>query len=72
MLNQVILQSSSPMTLDIDNADPEEILILKSISGLTPADVNLFTGEYARNGGYYQGRRVGALPRVHVQAEPEL
>lgn len=57
MLKQVILQSSSPMTLDIDNADPDEVVILKSISGLTPADLTLFTGDYARDGGYYQGRR---------------
>lgn len=57
MLQQVILQSSSPMTLDIDNADPDELIILKSISGLSPADLTLFTGDFARDGGYYQGRR---------------
>jgi hypothetical protein len=45
------------MTLNIDDADPSEILILKSISGLTPPDVNLFTGDFAQKGGYYQGRR---------------
>lgn len=59
MLTQVILETSDPMTFNIDAVDPDEILILKSISGLTPGDVDLFTGEYARNGGYYQGRRVG-------------
>lgn len=57
MLQQVILQSSTPMTLEIGNANPDEILILKSISGLTPADLTLFTGDYAGPGGYYQGRR---------------
>lgn len=57
MLEQVILQSSTPMTLDIANADPDEIIILESISGLTPGDVTLFTGDYAGAGGYYQGRR---------------
>lgn len=57
MLKQVILQASTPMTIDIDNADPEEVLILKSISGLSPADLTLFTGDFARDGGYYQGRR---------------
>lgn len=57
MLTQVILQSSTPMTLDIDNADPDEVLILTSISGLSPADLTLFTGDFARDGGYYQGRR---------------
>lgn len=57
MLEQVILQSSTPMTLDIANADPNELLILESISGLTPGDVTLFTGDFAGAGSYYQGRR---------------
>lgn len=59
MLTQVVLQTSNPMTFNIDDVDPDEILILKSISGLTPGDVTLYTGDFARNGGYYQGRRVG-------------
>jgi hypothetical protein len=58
MLQQVVLETANPMTLEIGNADPDEILILTSISGLDPADVQLFTGEFARSGGYYQGRRV--------------
>lgn len=58
MLTQVILQSANPMTFDIAAADPDEIIILQSISGLSPADVTLFTGDFAKNGGYYQGRRV--------------
>lgn len=59
MLTQVVLETSSPMTFNIDAVDPDEIIILKSISGLTPGDVTLFTGDFARSGGYYQGRRVG-------------
>lgn len=59
MLQQVILETANPMTLEIGNVDPNEILILTSISGLSPTDVTLFTGEYARSGGYYQGRRTG-------------
>lgn len=58
MLQQVVLETANPMTLEIGNASPDEILILTSISGLSPADVTLFTGEFARSGGYYQGRRV--------------
>lgn len=58
MLQQVVLETANPMTLEIGNANPDEILILTSISGLSPADVTLFTGEFARSGGYYQGRRV--------------
>lgn len=58
MLTQVVIQSAVPMTLNIDAADPDEILVVKRISGLSPADVTLFTGDFARDGGYYQGRRV--------------
>lgn len=57
MLEQVILQASSPVTMEIGNADPNEVLILTSISGLDPADLTLFTGDFAGAGGYYQGRR---------------
>lgn len=59
MLQQVILQTANPMTLEIGAADPDEILLLTSISGLSAADVTLFMGDYSRSGGYYQGRRVG-------------
>jgi phage-related protein len=57
MLQQVVLQTAVPMTLDIDSVDPDSIIVIESISGLDPADVTLFTGEFARDGGYYQGRR---------------
>lgn len=59
MLKQVVLETNPPKTFDIDAVDPDEILIIKSISGLDPADVTLFTGDFARAGGYYQGRRTG-------------
>lgn len=59
MLQTVVLETANPMTLEIGDADPDELLILTSISGLDPADVTLFTGDFARDGGYYQGRRVG-------------
>lgn len=59
MLQTVVLETANPMTLAIGDADPDELLILTSISGLDPADVTLFTGDFARDGGYYQGRRVG-------------
>lgn len=59
MLTQVILETSDPMVLDIDGVNGDEIVVLQSISGLLPGDISLFTGEFARSGGYYQGRRVG-------------
>lgn len=58
MLTQVVLQTATPVAFDIEAVDPDEILVLKSISGLSPADMILFIGDYARDGGYYQGRRV--------------
>lgn len=59
MLEQVVIQSSSPTTLNVSNVDPDEILLIKSITGLSPKGLTLFTGEFARDGGYYQGRRAG-------------
>lgn len=58
MLTQVIVQSSTPMTLKVEDIDPTQILILKSITGLSPEGLTLFTGDFARDGGYYQGRRI--------------
>lgn len=59
MLTQVVIQSSSPTTLNVEDVDPDEILILKNITGLSAKGLTLFTGEFARDGGYYQGRRAG-------------
>lgn len=72
MLQQVILETANPMTLNIEAADPDEIIIIKSISGLSPADVTLFTGDFAKNGGYYQGRRVGKRnPVINFKMNPD-
>jgi hypothetical protein len=57
MLQEVVLQTTPPKTFAIDAVDPDEIIIVKSISGLDPAALTLFTGDFARDGGYYQGRR---------------
>jgi hypothetical protein len=59
MLDQVVIQSSTPTTLNVSDVDPDEILLIKSIAGLSPKGLTLFTGEFARDGGYYQGRRAG-------------
>ena len=72
MLQQVILQTASPMVLNIDDVDPDEILIITSISGLSGAKADLFTGDYARDGGYYQGRRAQRLnPVFHFKLNPD-
>jgi len=72
MLQQVVLQTATPMVLDIDSVDPDELIIIKSISGLDPADVTLFTGDFARDGGYYQGRRSsGRNPVFNLKLNPD-
>lgn len=57
MLTQAVIQSSSPMTLKVEDVDPADVLLLKSITGLSVDNLTLFTGDFARDGGYYQGRR---------------
>jgi hypothetical protein len=72
MLQQVVLETTPPTTLDIDAVNPDDIIIVKSISGLDPADVTLFTGEFARAGGYYQGRRPGQRnPVFNLKLNPD-
>lgn len=72
MLTQVVLMTPEPKTFDIDSVDPEEIIIVKSISGLTPADLTIYTGDYARDGGYYKGRRVGKRnPVFNLKLNPD-
>lgn len=72
MLQQVVLQTAVPMTLNIDAVDPDEIIVIKSISGLDPADVTLFTGDFSRDGGYYQGRRSGKrFPVFNLKLNPD-
>jgi hypothetical protein len=72
MLTQVVLQTANPMTFEIASADPDEIIILQSISGLSPADVTLFMGDFASKGGYYQGRRASRrFPVFNLKLNPD-
>lgn len=57
MLKKVTVQSDVPKTFDLNSIAPTETLILTSISGLSAVDVDVFSGDYAGDGGYYQGRR---------------
>jgi len=57
MLETVVVQSVNPMTLHITDVAPDEMFVVKNISGLTSTKVGLFTGDYASEGSYYQGRR---------------
>lgn len=72
MLETVIVESVNPLTFNITDVDPSEMLIVKSISGLTSAKVGLFTGDYASEGSYYQGRRGEKLtPVITLKMNPD-
>lgn len=58
MLTRVDVQSENPFFLEIRNAKPSDSIRVEKIEGLGPPDVDLFMGEYARDGGVYGGRRV--------------
>lgn len=59
MLTRVDVQSENPFYLNIKDARPTDSIIVEKIEGLDPPDIDLFLGEYARDGGHYSGRRVG-------------
>lgn len=72
MLDTVVVESVNPMTLHITDVDPNEMFVLKSISGLTSAKVGLFTGDFAGEGSYYQGRRGEKLtPVIKLKLNPD-
>lgn len=58
MLTRIDIESENPFYVPIAGASPKDSLLLRQIDGLDPPDVDLFIGDYARDGGYYQGRRV--------------
>lgn len=58
MLTRVDVQSENPFYLNIRDARPTDSIIVEKIEGLSPPDVDLFMGDYARDGGFYSGRRV--------------
>lgn len=47
------------MSLPLLGATPKSSLLIQKITGLNPPDATLFIGDYSRDGGIYQGRRVG-------------
>lgn len=72
MLETVNVESVNPLTFHISDVDPSETLICKSVSGLTSAKVGLFTGDYAGEGSYYQGRRAEKLtPVITLKLNPD-
>lgn len=72
MLHTVEIQTENPMVLPLLGVDPDAPVVITSISGLDPADVTIFTGDYARDGGYYQGRRsAGRNPVFNLKLNPD-
>lgn len=47
------------LALPILGVSLTESLLLREVTGLNPPAIDLFIGEYARDGGFYGGRRVG-------------
>lgn len=59
MLTQIDINSENAFFVRVVGATAMDSLLVRKITGLSPPDINLFIGEYARDGGIYQGRRVG-------------
>lgn len=59
MLTQIDVNSENAFYVPILGVTPKDSLLVRKITGLTPPDPSLFIGDYARDGGIYQGRRVG-------------
>lgn len=63
MLKQVDLvyaneSGDQALALKILDLSPKDSLHVRKITGLNPPDIDLFIGEYSRDGGLYGGRRV--------------
>lgn len=48
------------LSLPIVGSSPKDSLLIRKVTGLNPPDLDLHIGDYASDGGVYQGRRVGA------------
>jgi hypothetical protein len=59
LLTHIDVDSENAFVVPILGVSPKEPILVRSISGLNPPDVDLFIGDYARDGGLYTGRRVG-------------
>lgn len=66
MLTQIDVDSENSFYVPILGVTPKDSLLIRKISGLNPPDPSLFIGDYARDGGIYQGRRVGSRNVVIV------
>lgn len=58
MLTRIDVVADETITLPVIGASTAWSYLLKKVTGLNPPDIDLFVGEYARDGGLYSGRRV--------------
>jgi hypothetical protein len=59
LLTRIDVRSENAFWVPTIGATPKDNLLIRKIAGLDPPDINLFIGDYSRDGGLYQGRRVG-------------
>lgn len=59
MLTQVNLVGDTTISMNVLGAGPRDSRIIRKITGLGPPEIDLFIGDYARDGGIYTGRRIG-------------
>lgn len=73
MLTQIDVECDNPFYMSVLGANPRDSLILKKITGLGPSDVDLFVGDYSRDGGTYNGRRVTKRnPVLYIKLNPNF
>lgn len=59
MLTKIDVDGENAFYIPILGVTPKEPILIRKITGLNPPDIDLYIGDYARDGGFYQGRRVG-------------
>lgn len=63
------------LALPIIGVSTKDSLIIRKVTGLSPSEMNLFIGEYSRDGGEYQGRRAGlrnVVMTIDINPNPAL
>lgn len=58
MLAKIYVDSENSFVIPVLGATAKDSIVIRKVTGLSPPDVNLFIGEFSRDGGIYQGRRV--------------
>lgn len=60
MITKIEFESENAFSVLAAGASPKDSLLIRKITGLGPPDRDLFIGDYSRDGGIYQGNRVGS------------